>query len=86
MEAGQWVPSEAVGIGAVVAAVFVEAVDVAVADVAVAGVAAAVAAAVVAPQLESYVGACVPVGTAHFWVLLRADNPVSRKLIDVEIC
>ena len=109
MEAGQWVPSEAVETGAVVAAVFVEAVDVAVADVAVVVVVVAVAAAaaaaavavaaavadaaaaavgavVAAPQLESDVGACVPAGTGHFWAMLSADNPVSRKLTDATIC
>ena len=105
MEAGQWVPSEAVGTGAVVAAVFVEAVDVAVADVAAVVVVVAVAAAAVAvaaavadaaaaavgavvaaPQLESDVGACVPAGTGHFWAMLSADNPVSRKLTDATIC
>jgi hypothetical protein len=36
--------------------------------------------------LESYVGACVPAGTGHFWAMLCADKPVSRKLTDVIIC
>ena len=85
VEAGPWVPSEVVGVGAVVAAVFVEAVAAAVAAVAaVVVVAAAAAAAVVvavvavaAPQgSESDVGAYGPAGTDHFWVMHGANNPV----------
>jgi hypothetical protein len=83
---------EVVEIGGVVAAVLVEAVAMAVVAVtvgaadavaaaAVVAVVAVAAVAVVAPQdSESYVGAYGPAGTAHFWVLTSADNPVSHKL------
>jgi hypothetical protein len=92
MEAGQWVPSEVVGVGAV-AAVFVDAVTVVVVVVVVvdaaagvvvaAVVAVAAAVAVAAPQSESYVGAYGLAGTGHFWVMTSADNPVSRKSTSV---
>jgi hypothetical protein len=83
---GQWAPSEVVGVGVVVVAVLVGAVAMVVGAVSVAAAAAAVAAvavveavAVAAPQgSESYVGAYGPAGTAHFWVLTGADNPVSH--------
>jgi hypothetical protein len=92
-EADPWVPSEVVGVAAVVAAVFVvavvvsgvvvEAETVAVAVAAVVAVVAAAAVAVAAPQgSASYVGAYDPGETGHFLVMLGADNPVSHTLND----
>jgi hypothetical protein len=90
-EADPWVSSEVVGVAAaVVVAAFVEAVVVSgvvvaaetVAAAAVAVVAAAAVAVAVPQGSASYVGAYDPGGTAHFSVMLGADNPVSHTLTE----